>query len=58
MVDHTVSSHGGTVTAANREDGQGAVFTMTLPPAFPDTAAETNNPDEPGKTLMVFRPET
>ena len=57
MVDHTVSSHGGTVTAGNNEDGPGAVFTLSLPPARTEAPAETTNPTDPGTTVMVFRPE-
>ena len=33
MVDHTISAHGGAVTAANTAEGHGAIFTVTLPPA-------------------------
>ncbi|MCL1842061.1 MAG: HAMP domain-containing histidine kinase [Propionibacteriaceae bacterium] len=45
MVDHTITAHGGTVTAANTAIGHGAVFTVTLPPA-PDEALATLDEDE------------
>ena len=45
MVDHTISSHGGTVAAANAASGHGAVFTITLPPA-PVTESSTADGSE------------
>jgi PAS domain S-box-containing protein len=54
---HIVEFHGGTIVAGNRNEGRGAVFTVTLPVApigesaaktrvRPSGAAESNAPDE------------
>jgi len=37
---HLVELHGGTISVASRGRGQGATFTVTLPPAFPKESGE------------------
>jgi len=54
LVRHIVELHGGTVSAESPGEGHGAVFTVRLPLAMPQTAAEgERHPPRPSATATL-----
>jgi signal transduction histidine kinase len=50
IVRHIIELHGGTVSAQSRGEGQGSVFTVTLP--ITATAADSDQPAAPAATTL------